>query len=363
VTVKLAEKIKVLVVDDSSFMRSILSRMISKDDRFEVVGQAKDGQEGVELSKTLKPDVITMDIEMPRMTGIEALKVIMKENPTPVVMVSSLTREGATSTLEAMDYGAVDFIPKAMDKGGDDSVLKKSTVLMDKLYAASKARMIRKFSRPPEVKRASIQEAVQSTDIHRTLPKSKLLNTKLLIIGSSTGGPRALQEVVPHLPANLKIPVVIAQHMPAHFTKPMAERLNQISAIKVVEGQDGDLLENGVVYIAPGGLHTRVKKEDGKLILSIKEDSGNECVYKPSVDILASSAADLFGGQVLALMLTGMGSDGAKGFEEIKNKGGYILAQDETTSVVYGMPKSVAPIADEILLLGDVIPVVNRLVS
>ena len=366
----MSDKVKVLIVDDSSFMRSILARMMQKDGRFEVVGQAKDGQEGVELSHSLKPDVITMDIEMPRMTGIEALKVIMKDNPTPVVMVSSLTKEGAQATLDAMDYGAVDFIAKAMDEGGGNSLLSKSAVFMEKVYAASKARMVRRLSRPstvgvkPKLDAPSVPASTSSVvpSIRKSLPKSKLMNTKLLLIGSSTGGPRALQDVVPQLPDTIKFPVVIAQHMPGHFTGPMADRLNQVSKTTVVEGKDGDVLENGVVYIAPGGLHTRVITKDGKLVLSVKEDTGNECVYKPSVDILSNSAAVSVGGQVLALMLTGMGNDGAKGFQDIKNKGGYILAQDESTSIVYGMPKAVAPFADEVLTLEEIIPVIKRLV-
>lgn len=361
-------KVKVLIVDDSSFMRSILSRMMQKDGRFEIVGQAKDGQEGVELAHTLKPDVITMDIEMPRMTGIEALKVIMKDNPTPVVMVSSLTKEGAKATLDAMDYGAVDFIAKAMEEGSGNSLLSKSAILMDKIFEASKARMVRRLTRPTVSTSVSKNEGVTPATpivkpaIRSNLPKSKILNTKLFVIGSSTGGPRALQDVVPQLPENIKFPVVIAQHMPAHFTGPMSERLNQVSKVKVVEGKDGDILENGVVYVAPGGLHTRVVLKDGKLALSVKEDTGNECVYKPSVDILSNSAALSVEGQVVALMLTGMGNDGAKGFQDIKNKGGYILAQDESTSIVYGMPKAVAPFADEVLMLEEIIPVIKRLV-
>lgn len=352
-------KVKVLIVDDSSFMRSILARMMDKDGRFEVVGKAKDGQEGVELCKSLKPDVVTMDIEMPRMTGIEALKVIMKESPTPVVMVSSLTKEGARSTLDAMELGAVDFIAKAMDEGAGNSLLSRSAVLMDKVYTASKARMVSRSS----LAQRRLPEKTAEPSLKRTLPKTKLHNTKLLVIGCSTGGPRALQEIIPKLSSNLQMPIVIAQHMPAHFTGPMADRLDQISDIKVVEGKEGDVLNPGVVYIAPGGVHTRVVSKGGQLTLSIKEDQGGESVYKPSVDILASSAALAAGGQILALMLTGMGTDGAKGFDEIKNKGGYILAQDETTSVVYGMPKAVAPIADEVLVLGEVIPVITRLVG
>ncbi len=362
----MSAKIKVLIVDDSSFMRNILSRMMQKDGRFEVVGQAKDGQEGVEQVRLLKPDVVTMDIEMPRMTGIEALKVIMKENPTPVVMVSSLTKEGATSTLEAMDYGAVDFIAKSMDEGGGKNLLAKSAVLMDKIFAASKARMIRRYARPQAEKATAAQPqkpAVSVSSGIKKLPKSRMNNAKLLVLGSSTGGPRALQEVIPKLPLNIKVPIVIAQHMPAHFTGPMAERLNQVSDIQVLEGKDGDVLKPGVVYIAPGGAHSRVVKDAGVFKLTVKEDQGGESVYKPSVDILAESAAICADGDILAVMLTGMGSDGSRGFGDIKNKGGYVLAQDEASCVVYGMPKAVAPIADEVLDLNEITSAIIRLVG
>ncbi len=367
----MSEKIKILIVDDSSFMRNILGRLLDKDGRFEVVGKAKDGAEGVEMVKSLHPDVVTMDIEMPRMNGIEALKLIMKDCPTPVVMVSSLTKEGATATLEAMDFGAVDFIPKAMDSGAT-SVLMSSGVLMDKIYAAAKVRMSRSLRQPlvakayPAIK-PKIETAKKPLDstpgLRKTFPRLGLPTAKLFIIGSSTGGPRALQSVIPLLPENLRVPVVVAQHMPEHFTGPMAERLNSISKVKVVEAKDGDILEAGTVYIAPGGVHTRVLKGVSSLKLSVNPDKGGECVYKPSVDILTSSATEAVGGAALAMMLTGMGSDGAKGFDKLKGNGGYILAQDEQSCIVYGMPKSVAHIADEVLPLDDMISAVIRLIG
>lgn len=387
--------IRVLVIDDSAFMRSMLSRMIAKDDRFEVVGQAKNGQEGLELAKSLKPDLVTLDIEMPVMDGLTALKLIMKEAPTRVIMVSSLTTAGAESTLEALENGAVDFIPKAME-GGGQNILQASALLIEKLLAAAGVSVRRSLLRQPSesstssalpkkdetsatparpslVERAlerKRQEDAAAAAASKEAPKPrrlssvhKLPSAKLIVLGSSTGGPRALQDFLPHLPANLRVPVVIAQHMPAAFTGPMAQRLNSSALTTVVEGQDGDVLKPGHVYIAPGGVHARVVEKGGQLVLSIKEDTGQESVYKPSVDILAQSASDILGGHVLAIMLTGMGSDGSKGFASLKTKGSYVLAQDEETSVVYGMPKSVKDIADEILPLGDIAGVVKRLLS
>lgn len=361
----MSNKIKLLIVDDSSFMRNILNRLVEKDGRFEVVGKAKDGAEGVEMAKTLKPDVITLDIEMPVMTGIEALKVIMKECPIPIIMVSALTKEGAKSTLEAMEHGAVDFIPKSMEAGGA-SMLKNSNVLMDKIYTAASARIGISHVRPLPIARETEKKVVKSTSSASTIRKPArigLPGSKIMIIGSSTGGPRALQDILPKLPSTLKVPIVIAQHMPQHFTSPMAERLNSLSNLNIVEGKDGDILKAGSVYIAPGGVHTRVKSHGTGFVLCVKEDTGKECVYRPSVDILASSAAKNISGPTLALMLTGMGSDGAEGFNELKNKNGYILAQDEETSVVYGMPKSVASVADEVLPLENVVSAIVRLIG
>lgn len=389
--------IKVLVVDDSSFMRSMLTRMITKDDRFEIVGQAKNGKEAVEMNASLKPDLITLDIEMPEMDGLTALSHIMKESPTRVVMVSSLTMEGAEATFEALEKGAVDFIPKSME-GGGKNILHASGLLIDKLIAASQVSVRGKIlprtiptkplpkkvveeqastsapaatARPSLVERAlqrkEAERAGSTTEkapAKRLISAQRLPNVQLVVLGSSTGGPRALQEFLPYLPSSIRVPVVIAQHMPGTFTGPMADRLNSTSLTSVKEAEDGDVLQNGTVYIAPGGVHTRVvKNAEGKLSIKIQEDTGNEGVYKPSVDLLADSAADATGANTLAVMLTGMGADGSKGFAKLKQKGAYILAQDEETSVVYGMPKAVAPVADEILPLEEIAPTVKKLLS
>lgn len=367
----MSDKIKVLVVDDSSFMRNVLSRMIEKDDRFEVIGKAVNGQQGVEMAEELNPDIITMDIEMPVMTGIEALEKIMSTNPRRVVMVSSLTEEGAEATLESLEKGAVDFIPKALqDK--ERNIFHSAGSLHEKLIAASRARVSRAGAMKPTMPARSsaaapttkVVEPVSDVEM-RSRRKEKFPMAKLLLIGSSTGGPRALQEVIPQLPANLPVPVVIAQHMPANFTKAMATRLNSSCALEIKEAQHGDVLEKGHVYLAPGGMLTRVARNGTGFELHISEDTNEESVYHPSVDVLAASVSEAYNGNLLAVMLTGMGSDGAKEYAKLRKQGAYVIAQDEETSVVFGMPKSVIAEdgACEILALNEVAPALKRLLS
>jgi two-component system chemotaxis response regulator CheB len=361
----MASPVKVLIVDDSSFMRNILARIISKDDRFEIVGKAVNGEEGVQMAKDLRPDVITMDIEMPVMDGLTALNIIMKECPTRVVMISSLTREGAQATLDAMDKGAVDFIPKQME-GGANSIVSGGKLLLEKLYTAAHIRLTSGVARtlPPARPIARTQTSTSATTVRKPISAgnkpirmTKFAQARICVIGASTGGPRALQMIIPKL-QTLRCPIIIAQHMPANFTGPMAERLDSTCEVSVKEGADGMKLDAGTVYISPGGVHARVENRGGSLYLNVKPDTGSECVYRPSVDLLAQSIADSCGGSAVAFMLTGMGSDGRDGFTSLKKNGAYVVAQNEESSVVYGMPKSVAPIADEIIdieIMGDAI--------
>lgn len=367
------DKIRVLVVDDSSFMRSVLSRLIEKDERFEVVGKAVNGAQGVEMSAELKPDIITMDVEMPVMTGLEALEKIMSTDPRRVVMVSSLTEDGAEATVEALEKGAVDFIPKALqDK--ERNIFQAGDALHDKLAAAAGARVARRRQDQPAMVAPRVttvaapapEKTPSLDDVEmRARRKEKVPAAKVLLIGSSTGGPRALQDVIPKLPADLRVPVLIAQHMPANFTKAMASRMNMTSPLNVVEAKEGDVLEKGTVYLAPGGMLTRIQNSGGKMVVKVTEDTKNESVYHPSVDVLTSSVSESYGGDVLALMLTGMGSDGAKEFANLQTKGAYVIAQNEETSVVFGMPKSVIAenAACEILPLDEIAPALKRLLA
>ncbi len=329
---------RVLVVDDSSFMRNALSRSIEKDSRFKVIDTASDGRQAVQKALQLRPDVMTLDVEMPIMNGIEALKAIVAQSSIPVVMVSAVTETGAKTTMEALEIGAVDFIPKA--KGAEH--------IHEKLFAAVNAnlRTKRRIIVPPPL--------MPPRTLFVPPPRPGLrvdINAKIIVIGSSTGGPQALQTVLGQLPANLPVPVVVAQHMPTQFTLALAKRLDATCPPKVVEAKNGDPLINGTVYIGPGGMHLRVTQNSVK----VDPDKG-ESLYKPSVDVLAESVQAVFGKSVLGIMLTGMGNDGMKAFVNLHKAGGYNIVQDEATCVVYGMPRAVADAgcANEVLPLDKI---------
>ena len=331
---KAAATIRVLVVDDSSFMRNAIIRHIQRDCRFSVIGTAVNGREAVAKAAELRPDVITMDVEMPEMDGIEALRQIHAQSQIPIIMVSSQTEAGAKTTMQALNSGAMDFIPKA---GGFEQLHEKLRAVV----GAARARMAPAILRP------------------RVLPPGRPapvrlgpLQPKIVVIGSSTGGPRALHQVLERLPARFPAPIVIAQHMPPHFTAAMAKWLSDVCAIKIVEASDDMVLAPGVAYVGPGGMQFRIVNGRAKIAAQ------GESLYKPSVDILADSAAACYGGNVLAIMLTGMGNDGARGFARLKGGGAYVMAQDQATSSVWGMPRAVTEngCADEILGVGDIGP-------
>lgn len=328
----MARQVNVLVVDDSGVMRRALTRRIQSDSRFRVIDTASDGREGVQKALRLRPDVVTLDVEMPVMNGLEALRTIVAKSRIPVVMVSSVTKAGADITMEALSIGAVDFIAKS--DGGE--------MIHEKLLAAARAKpQLLRLSTPqprriPIVSASGAQAPCKSHAVRPT--------PKLCVIGSSTGGPQALQQVLSQLPAALKTPIVIAQHMPAQFTNALAKRLDQMCRPRVVEAKDGDLLMPGTVFIAPGGLQTRVV--DNRI--KVDPDRG-ESLYKPSVDVLGDSVLEACGGRVLGVMLTGMGSDGARAFAALRKAGAFNIAQSEETCAVYGMPRSLVEMdgADE----------------
>jgi two-component system chemotaxis response regulator CheB len=319
----MANPIRVLVVDDSSFMRNALTRNIELDSRFKVIDTAVDGRDGVEKALRLKPDVMTLDVEMPVMNGIEALKEIVARSSIPVIMVSAVTENGAKTTMEALAIGAVDFIPKA--KGAD--------LIHEKLLAAVNANLARKPVAAPRPQRLAIPVPPPRQEAAAPVFRG---NPKIVVIGSSTGGPQALQEVIGQLPANLPVPIVIAQHMPPQFTLALAKRLDSCCPPKVVEAKHGEPLVNGTVYIGPGGMHLRVTSTG----IKVEADKG-ESLYKPSVDVLAESTLAAFGKNVLGVMLTGMGNDGMKEFIKLHQAGAYNLVQDQASCVVYGMPRAV----------------------
>lgn len=311
--------LRVLVVDDSPFMRGALVRMIEMDADFRVVDVAATGEEGVEKARRLRPDVVTLDVDMPGMGGLEALRIMVAEVGVPVIMVSASTEADAAVTLEALACGAVDFVPKAL-RDGARSIFKGAGLLHDKLRVAVEAgRNTAQAVSPPEKVPAPRRRAVQ-----------------VVVVGSSTGGPNALQQVLEAWRPT--VPVVVAQHMPPLFTTVMAKRLSAVCGMAVKEARNGDRLEAGVVLLAPGGLQMRVGKGG---VVQVAPDRG-ESLYRPSVDILAASVAEVYGAKAVGVMLTGMGVDGLAGFAALKRKGAHIVAQDQRSCVVFGMPKAVA---------------------
>lgn len=326
-------KIKVLVVDDSAFMRKVISDMIESDPDMEVVDVAKNGNDAIEKIKVLNPDVVTMDIEMPVKDGLTALREIMDERPRPVIMLSSLTKKGAEETLKALDYGAFDFITKP------SSLLKVSTPemrveLLEKIRIASRTK-VRKITQ--EVSKRRAETAIVEPTHTQATGNSRF--KKLIAIGTSTGGPRALQEVIPLIKGNIDASVVIVQHMPAGFTKSLAERLDSMSHIRVKEAEDGDILKAGWAFLAPGDLHLKVTKQNGQFM--IKLDNGERVSgHRPSVDAMMESIVQTNSKNTIGIIMTGMGADGAIGMKKLRDNGGFVIAQNEESCVVYGMPKS-----------------------
>lgn len=343
-------KIKVLIVDDSASVRAALSKGLEADPRFTVAGAARDGLDAIARVKELEPDVITMDVEMPKMDGVRALEQIMQECPTPVVMVSSLTRRGAQVTLRALELGAVDFVLKANSYGtvAVSGVLKE---LAEKICIAASANV-----------RTLVVDGKKRA--RRLVVDDTLAGggkATAVIIASSTGGPQALRGVIPLLPATLPVPVIVVQHLPATFTGQMADGLNKISEVTVEEARPGVKLKAGNVLIAPGGVHMNVTKA-GHARFNLDEP---ECGVRPSANPTMESLAELYGSATLGVVLTGMGADGTRGAGVIKKAGGRIIAQDEDTCVVYGMPKSVveAGYVDRILPLEEIAAEIVRCCS
>jgi len=332
-------QIKVIVVDDSAFMRKSLSLMLESDPQIKVVATARDGFEAIEKIKMFKPDIVTLDVEMPRMDGLTALKIIMKECPVPVLMVSSLTIEGAEATLEALKLGAVDFIPKQLSYVSLD-IVKIKDELIQKVKSIATSKYIR---RKIYGSQTEIPKEIKFKQIAKRF--------ELVAIGVSTGGPLALQEVLSKIPRDFPAGIVIVGRVPPNFTRLLAEILNSVSKIEVREAQTGDKVKPGLALIAQGGRNLIFENVFGEKIVKIVDKPNT--LYKPSVDVMMESAAEVFGNRVLAVIMTGMGKDGLEGLKKVKEKGGYIIAQNEETCVVYGMPKAVVDIglADSILPL------------
>ncbi|HEY3278623.1 MAG TPA: chemotaxis response regulator protein-glutamate methylesterase [Syntrophorhabdaceae bacterium] len=328
--------IKVLVVDDSVFMRKALSRMLEKDASIQVVGTASNGAEAIEKVDALKPDVVTMDIEMPVMNGIDALKRIMEKQPLPVIMFSALTREGAEVTMEALNIGACDFMTKDFSNVSVN-ITDKQNELINKVKNVANMK-VRFLMKRLELIRKPIM-----------ISTNKKVRHEVLAIGASTGGPPALQHILQAIPRDFPVPIVIAQHMPKLFTTSFSQRLNAVSQIEVKEAEEREPLRPGVALVAPGDTHMALKRRGREIIVEFVPEA--KYIYRPSVDLLMQSTAFAYEARSIAVILTGMGNDGLAGMREVKKKGGFIIAQNEETCVVYGMPRAVvsADLADSVL--------------
>ena len=324
-----ANPVRVLVVDDSAFMRTALRRMIESDPALVVIDTASDGVVGVQKAIELRPDVITMDVEMPRMSGLDALSKIMEVAPCPVIMVSSLTQSHAEATIEALSRGAYDFLSKDLSFASLDIIRIK-----DDLIAKCKAAAIhkRRASQPARV----ITPPKPTPRVARRFP-----TPKVICIGSSTGGPKALQQILPMLPANLPVPIVIVQHMPPGFTGPFARRLDTLCQLRVKESEPNEPLLPGYIYIGQAGQQLRVLRRGTSPYVHMSQMPTNT-PHIPSVDILMLSAADQFAQLAMGIILTGMGADGQHGMTAIFKAGGYTLGEDERSCTVYGMPRACA---------------------
>lgn len=393
--------ITVLVVDDSGFFRRRVCELIETDPRLKAIGVASNGREAVEKTLELKPDVITMDYEMPVMDGISAVREIMAKQPTPVLMFSSLTHEGARVTLDALEAGAVDYLPKIFEDISRNTE-KMARVLCERLLTVAKSGGLQARSRlvrpsmPSAVssptarvggslartqsdaeaegrlslaeriaaRREDARKSQQQLQAERAIAKANLApapkpkpnprHFSLLMIGTSTGGPMALQTVLTRLPANFPAPIVLIQHMPSTFTGAFAERLNSLCKIEVREAKDGDQLRPGLALLAPGGKQMMVDKRGGGTVRIL--DGDERLNYKPCVDVTFGSGAKVYPGKVLGVILTGMGADGKEGCRLLKETGSVVWSQDEVSSVIYGMPMAVAKagLADEIINLADI---------
>ncbi len=357
--------INCIVVDDSAFMRKSLSMMLESDPQIKVVATARDGKEGIEKIKQFGPDLVTMDIEMPGMDGLTALGIIMKECPLPVLMVSSLTTDGAKSTLDALNLGAVDFIPKELSFVSLD-IVKIKAELVSKVRSIVQSRSLQ--FRLQRIRAASqgIRDSANATKGGHTAtaapakavtPASiaRRKDLRAVVLGISTGGPFALLQTIPKLPKDFPLGIAVVQHMPPRFTKSMAERLDGLSQVSVKEAEEGDALLPGRVLIAPGGQHLTFRHQGSELVARITAEPA-DTLYRPCADVMMLSALQAINAPLLGVIMTGMGKDGLEGLRKIKQKGGMVVAQNEETCVVYGMPKAAVDdgIADLVLPLEEI---------
>lgn len=359
-----AKKFRVLVVDDSAFMRKVLETIFNADDQLQVVGQAKDGREAIALSDSLKPDVITMDLNMPHMDGLQATAHIMTNNPRPIVIVSSESKEGAASTLKSLELGAIDFVAKP--SGGIDLDMQSvKDDLLRKVRVAAKVRVVRTASRLANAVQAPAKTPVAGSNgaASKTpapaVAHSDNLRFPVVVLAASTGGPATVMRLAPGFTRDFPAAVILVQHMPASFTSQYALQLAEFTGIRVKEAEANDVLQPGTLYVCPGGQHLRVSPTAR---IQLDATTGRIDGYLPNIDVTMESVAAYAGTMSIAAVLTGMGSDGARGARAIKQAGGFVIAQDEATSVIFGMPAEAikAGVVDQTLSIDDIYPAIEK---
>ncbi|MCH7320954.1 chemotaxis response regulator protein-glutamate methylesterase [Solibacillus sp. MA9] len=369
-----AKKKKLLVVDDSAFMRKLISDFFTDHLQIEVVGSARNGKDAIKKIQQLNPDVVTMDVEMPEMNGIDALKEIMVQCPVPVVMLSSTTQKGTENTLIAMEYGAVDFVAKPSGTISLD-LHKIQDELVHKVVEAARVPIAKlkkpiSFSTTLTTNKLSTPEKTETVTSSIVPPKPMPVfkkptnqvdwnkhSKKIILIGTSTGGPRALQEVITKIPANVDAPILIVQHMPAGFTKSLSTRLDQLSQIHVKEAEQGDILQKGTAYIAPGGYHLKLRKVGSTFAIALDQNEPPRSGHRPSVDVMFEDVSQYSDFDKVAVIMTGMGYDGSKGLVALKKTGNVIaIAESADTCIVYGMPKAAVEtqLVDEVADVDDI---------
>lgn len=347
------KKTRVLIVDDSAFMRKVLEEIIRTDPKLEVIGQAKDGREAITMAQSLQPDVLTMDINMPRMDGLEATQHIMTQNPRPILIVSSESRQGAASTLRALELGAIDFVTKP-SSGIDLDMKSVRDELLGKLKMAAKVRVVRTAalhdSSSGREPKSQPQPAKEIGNSEARIP--------LVVIAASTGGPATLMRLIPRFPKDFPAAVVLVQHMPATFTSQLSLQLTEVASIRVKEAEPNEPLQSGIFYVCPGSHHLRIS-----LTGRIKLDDGPRISgYRPCADVAFESAAAYGGANVVGVVLTGMGNDGAKGVQALKAARACVLAQDEATSVIFGMPAEAirTGAVDQVVGIDEMYPAIEK---